>query len=68
MKSRAVLRQVEPGQAEPCAHCERLVTWQARKRPKRVVANRYENSVWREVLIYHPACYADAGEPFGEAV
>lgn len=65
--TRAVLRNIEPGQRDRCPHCREPVMYQAWKgtRLKKVVANVYEHGRWDRVEHWHVACYIEAGEPYG---
>jgi hypothetical protein len=65
-RSRAVLRDVEPGSAVDCMTCGERVKFQAKVRPKQVICNVYEKGTWVRVEHYHAACYDTAGEPHGE--
>ena len=64
-RSRAVLRPVAPGSAVVCPVCGAWVKFAARVRRQQVIANVYVDGRWHRVEHYHPACYADAGEPHG---
>lgn len=65
-KSRAVLREVEPGSAVECSHCGERVKFQAKMRHKQVICNIYVSGKWDRVEHYHEDCYDQAKEPFGE--
>ncbi len=80
--SRAVSRQIEPGQATPCARCECSVGFVARQHLRRIIANVYVHAdnlgrkrvarpgtggTWDRMEVWHPECYAEAGEPYGPA-
>lgn len=65
-RSRAVLRDVEPGSTVECALCDERVKFQAKVRHKQVICNVYENGKWVRVEHYHADCYSVAGEPHGE--
>jgi hypothetical protein len=65
MNSRAVLRQVEPGNSASCAHCGAPVKFMARVQQRQVIANVYDNGQWQRVEHYHADCYTEAGEPYG---
>lgn len=64
-RSRAVLRDVEPGSTVDCAHCGERVKFQAKVRHKQVICNVYEGGRWVRVEHYHSGCYDDAGTPHG---
>ena len=66
LKSRAVLRDVEPGSTVECAHCGERVKFQAKMRHKQVICNVYVAGKWDRVEHYHAECYTAAGEPFGD--
>ena len=66
MKSRAVERQVEPGNSAVCAHCGAPVKFVARAQLRQVIANVYERGRWVRVEHYHADCYREAGSPYGE--
>ena len=65
MNSRAVLRQVEPGNTASCAHCRAPVKFVARAQLRQVIANVYDNGTWIRVEHYHADCYDEAGQPYG---
>jgi hypothetical protein len=65
MNSRAVVRQVEPGNSASCAHCGAPVKFQARVQQRQVIANVYDNGTWQRVEHFHAECYNEAGEPYG---
>lgn len=66
MRSRAVLRDVQPGSVAECVRCGERVKFRAKVRPKQVICNVYVAGRWDRVEHYHDKCYADAGEPHGE--
>jgi hypothetical protein len=43
------------------------VKFAARNKAFQVIANVYENGVWKRVEHYHAECYEAAGEPYGAA-
>lgn len=65
--SRAVLRTVEAGNSAMCAHCGAQVKFVARAQLKQVIANVYEDGVWKRVEHFHQDCYGEANEPYGPA-
>jgi len=65
MDSRAVLRQVEPGNSANCAHCGAPVKFVARSQLRQVIANVYEGGMWLRVEHYHADCYDEAEQPYG---
>lgn len=65
-RSRAVLRDVEPGSTVECAHCGERVKFQAKVRHKQVICNVYERGKWVRVEHFHADCYEAAGEPHGD--
>ena len=67
MTSRAVVRTVEAGNSAMCAHCGAQVKFVARAQLKQVIANVYEDGVWKRVEHFHADCYTEAGEPYGPA-
>jgi hypothetical protein len=67
MATRAVLRQVEPGNDAVCVHCRTAVKFAARTHPQQVIANVYVDGAWDRVEHYHEPCYLEAGAPYGEA-
>ena len=67
MKSRAVVRPVEPGNSAICAHCGAPVKFVARAQLRQVIANVYVDGTWDRVEHFHADCYPEAGEPYGEA-
>lgn len=66
MRSRAVLRDVEPGSTVDCVHCGERVKFQAKVRHKQVICNVYVSGRWNRVEHYHAECYERAGDPHGE--
>jgi hypothetical protein len=66
--TRAVVRLVEPGSDVMCIYCSRQVKFAAKVHPRQVIANVYENGVWKHIEHYHAECYEEAGEPFGPAI
>jgi hypothetical protein len=65
-RSRAVLRDVEPGSTVECALCGERVKFQAKVRHKQVICNVYERGKWVRVEHFHSECYGAAGEPHGD--
>ncbi len=65
-KSRAVLRDVEPGSTVECARCGERVKFQAKMRHKQVICNVYVGGRWDRVEHFHSECYDLADKPFGE--
>lgn len=65
-RSRAVLRDVEPGSTVECACCGERVKFQARVRNKQIICNVYDSGKWVRVEHFHADCYHDAGRPHGE--
>ena len=65
MNSRAVIRQVEPGNSASCVQCGAPVKFVARAQLRQVIANVYDEGNWVRVEHYHADCYEDAGEPYG---
>ncbi len=66
LKSRAVLRDVEPGTTVECVHCGERVKFQAKVRHKQVICNVYVAKRWDRVEHFHAPCYDEAGSPYGE--
>lgn len=64
-KSRAVLRDIEPGSTVECARCDERIKFRAKLRLKQVICNVYEHGVWSRVEHFHDGCYEEAGEPHG---
>ena len=67
MISRAVSRQVEPGNTANCAHCGAPIKFAARSQLRQVIANVYHDGVWARVEHYHADCYDQAEQPYGPA-
>ena len=63
--SRAVERPIEPGNSANCARCGDAVKFVARQQLRQVIANVYEDGVWKRVEHFHSECYDDAGQPYG---
>lgn len=66
-KSRAVIRTVEAGNSAMCSHCGAQVKFVARAQLKQVIANVYEDGVWKRVEHFHADCYDEADAPYGVA-
>ena len=66
LRSRAVLRDVEPGSTVDCVLCGERVKFQAKVRHKQVICNVYEDGRWVRVEHFHSDCYEQAGEPHGD--
>jgi hypothetical protein len=66
-KSRAVLRDVEPGSSVDCSYCGERVKFQAKMRNKQVICNVYVGGRWDRVEHFHAECYEQASEPYGDA-
>jgi len=64
-RSRAVLRDVEPGSTVDCIHCGERVKFQAKVRHKQVICNVYEQGRWVRVEHFHADCYDTADLPHG---
>jgi hypothetical protein len=67
LKSRAVIRTIEPGTCAVCAHCDEPVKFTARSQHRQVIANVYVKGTWNRVEHYHAECYSKAREPYGPA-
>ncbi len=67
MISRAVVRQVEPGNTANCATCGAPDKFAARSQLRQVIANVYQDGTWVRVEHYHADCYDDAQQPYGPA-
>lgn len=65
--TRAVVRQIEPGLNELCAHCGLRIGFRARNRAQWVIANVYRRKRWDRVEHFHLDCYTAAGSPHGAA-
>lgn len=65
--TRAVELLIRPGLAVHCAQCDKAIKFEATKGSRQIVANIYKRSKWDRVEHFHPACYDDAGMPYGEA-
>ena len=63
--SRAVVRTVEAGNSAMCAHCGAQVKFVARAQLRQVIANVYEDGVWKRVEHFHSDCYDEAAAPYG---
>jgi len=64
-RSRAVVRNIDPGNSATCRHCGAPVKFVARAGLLQVIANVYRDGVWDRVEHYHEPCYAAAGRPHG---
>jgi len=68
LKSRAVIRDIEPGGYAECSHCNQSIKFQAKCRElKQVICNVYRKGTWIRVDHYHGECYSLAGDPHGKA-
>lgn len=77
LKSRAVERMVPEGAVYECAQCGekmRFVTAASMKKlgtvasTTVVVCNVYESKVWQGIEQYHPDCYEEANNPYGDVL
>jgi hypothetical protein len=66
LRSRAVLRDVEPGSTVECVRCGERVKFQAKVRNKQVICNVYVQGRWDRVEHFHADCYDLAGDPHGD--
>lgn len=69
MTSRAALRLVQPSTDCPeaqCASCGERIIFSARNRPQVVIANVYVRGRWDRIEHFHPDCYENAEQPYGE--
>lgn len=64
-RSRAVLRDVEPGSTVECQLCLERIKFQAKVRPKQVICNVYVDDRWARVEHFHAECYEIADQPHG---
>ena len=65
-KSRAVTRTVDAGNSAYCAVCDELIKFRARIRAEQIICNVYVKNRWDRVEHYHPDCYEQANNPYGE--
>ena len=66
--SRATLRRIEAGNSANCVGCRQPITFSTKYRSStQVIANVYDEGVWRRVETYHSECYEHRGEPYGPA-
>lgn len=68
MDSRAVEKQINAGQRYECARedcTDKAVKFQARRRLRAIICNVYIEGRWDRVEVFHPSCYAAAGQPYG---
>lgn len=66
LATRAVSRVLNPGEGMLCAGCDGIVQFKARLKLKRIVCNVYAGGRWDRIEVWHPGCYAEAGQPHGE--
>lgn len=69
MKSRAVLRYVQPSNESvpaDCPACGGPLKYSARTRPQVVLCNVYRAGTWVRTEHWHPSCYDENGKPHGE--
>ncbi len=64
--TRAVIRRIEPRNNVWCAACDGLLTFRARYKNCQIIANIYKDDKWDRVAHWHPVCYDQAGQPYGE--
>ena len=67
--SRAVIRSIRGDYLERfCAAegCGEKIVYNSTNPILQVIANEYDNGVWRATYRYHEQCYAKDGYPFGE--
>lgn len=67
-ESRAVLRPVTEGNIGSCALCGIGIKFAAKRDQQQVIANVYEGRKWSRVEYFHPSCYEDADQPYGQAM
>lgn len=69
LDSRAVTRQIDPGNEAVCAYgpCSGRVKFQAKKKNRQVIANVYADGRWDRTDHYHEECYEEAGRPYGKS-
>jgi hypothetical protein len=65
VRSRAVLRDVEPGSTVECVLCDERIKFQAKVRHKQIICNVYIGQTWDRVEHFHAPCYEVANEPHG---
>lgn len=65
--SRAVVRYIEAGSSVSCMACGDPIKFKAKIRLQQVICNVYVKGAWDRVEHFHADCYADAGNPYGEA-
>jgi hypothetical protein len=66
-KSRAVIRNILPGEQATCPYCGERVKFRAKHRANQVICNVYQQGIWTRVEHYHIECYVQAREPHGVA-
>lgn len=67
--TRAVQREVRPGNSAACAHCGKTIKFQAkvtRSLRQKIICNVYEDGKWDRIEHYHLSCYETEGKPYGE--
>jgi hypothetical protein len=80
--TRAVERICSAGERRDCAHCGENIGFEARKKNRQVIANIYMKQdvlgrwrtlkpgqyggQWDRVEHFHPGCYDELGQPYGE--
>jgi len=67
LRTRAVVRTIEPGSEVVCAGCGDRVKFSAKVRAQQVICNVYVRDRWDRVEHYHFECYEQAGSPHGTA-
>jgi hypothetical protein len=67
LRTRAVVRSIEPGSEVVCEGCGERVKFSAKVRAQQVICNVYVRDKWDRVEHYHYECYEHAGRPHGVA-
>lgn len=63
--SRGVKRKVTPGEGNQCTACKEAIRFSAKLLTHQIIANVYEDGMWRRVEHYHDNCYETVGLPYG---
>ncbi len=66
LRTRAVIRSIEPGSEVACSGCGERVKFSAKFRGQQVICNVYVRDRWDRVEHYHSQCYEEAGHPHGK--
>jgi len=64
--SRAVSKKIESGVNAICDKCDDQIKFRAKIKSDYVIANIYEDGIWKAVVFFHDNCYDEAEQPYGK--